>query len=252
MPGRFEPFRFAVITDPHLADAPAEASRAKFERAIADINAQEDIAFVLCLGDLLWPGPMEDLRRLLETIRPPLHLVPGNGDWPRTAEYEAAFGPPYHAFEHNGCLFVGLWTTQRSGAHVGELGVRQEGWLVDTLAEAGRAGTQRIFVYAHVPPPPPGSPTDPQLRIVPDLARRLYDLFSMRGVGACFFGHIHQNEVFEHRNIKFISTPSVNWNFDTRFGYLMRDWVKADFGGYRVVRVDRRGVADDLRWLHGR
>ena len=97
--GAFTPFRFAVLADPHMF----KRGQDKVEMAIADVNARGDLAFVLLLGDFIWPGPMRRLRDLLETLDVPYHAVFGNNDAERIDEYQAEFGPLYGAFTYRSC-----------------------------------------------------------------------------------------------------------------------------------------------------
>ena len=47
-----------------------------------------------------------------------------------------------------------------------------------------------------------------------------------------------------------VTTPSLNWNFNTSFGYDHKDWLACDFGGYRIVHVMENEISDELRWTH--
>ena len=58
----FKPFRFAVLSDPHIDGPPERRGPGKLTKAISDVNAQKGIDLVLLLGDVIWGGPMPKLR----------------------------------------------------------------------------------------------------------------------------------------------------------------------------------------------
>jgi len=247
----FEPFRFAILTDLHLLKRGMDKTR----KAIEDINGRPNLAFVLLLGDFIWPGPMAELKAVFSRIRLPYHAVPGNHDAARIGEYADEFGPLYEAFEHRGCLFIGLWNgvpaLRQAGARHGELDPDQEAWLVETLrrAQKRRPSYRRIFLYAHVPPLPAGGSADPEFRMTPALSGRFYEWCRQFHVDACFFGHVHYDEAFEHDGTCFITTPSLIWNLDRSAGPDAESWTKTDRGGYQIVRVGRDAIRGEIQWI---
>ena len=247
----FAPFRFAILTDFHLLKRGMDRTR----KAIEDINGRPDLAFVLLLGDFIWPGPMAELKALLSSLRVPYHAVPGNHDAARIGEYQAEFGPLYGSFEHRSCLFVGLWNAvpalTATDARHGELDADQDAWLVDTLRRARkrRPPYRRVFLYAHVPPLPPEGQADPEFRMTPAASARLYERCRQFRVDACFFGHVHYEEAFEHDGTRFIVAPSVIWNLDRSAGPDAESWVKTDRGGYQIVQVGQDAVHQEIQWI---
>ena len=80
---------------------------------------------------------------------------------------------------------------------------------------------------------------------------RFLEMCSAQKVDIGLYGHIHHNEVFRYGPTVHVTTPSLAWNFNKSFGYKSRDWVKVDYGGYRVIHLGQT-YCDDVIWLHGR
>lgn len=91
-PGRiaFEPVRFAVIADSHL-DTQSQnemkmsaASIACLRQTVAALNAEENLSFVIVLGDLLLDGELENarvVRSSLQQLKMPAYVICGNHDF---------------------------------------------------------------------------------------------------------------------------------------------------------------------------
>ncbi|MGC9363706.1 MAG: metallophosphoesterase family protein [Fidelibacterota bacterium] len=91
-PGRiaFEPVRFAVIADIHL-DTQSQnemkmsaASVACLRQTVAALNTEENLRFVIVLGDLLLDGELENarvVRSYLQQLKVPAYVICGNHDF---------------------------------------------------------------------------------------------------------------------------------------------------------------------------
>ncbi len=248
MDNAFSPFSFAVITDLHLSE---RQGMAQFDRFVEMVNRRADIDFVLCLGDLIWTDPMDELRDLTARISVPTHVVYGNNDWDRLAEYEATFGPRDRTFDHKGCLFVILWNCLPADSphnHQGEVSAEQWQWLEDELAAARRRGVHHVFLASHVPPRCPNGYYE-GFYLREETERRFWDLCERHEITACFFGHLHQDDVFDRHGTEIIITPSLNWNFLPP----KREpdgpealWEIADEGFSRMVQVHVDGISHAL------
>ena len=244
----FAPFSFAVITDLHLSE---RQGMAQFDRFVEMIDAREDIDFVLVLGDLIWTEPMDELQALMARIRVPMHMFYGNNDAGRLAEYAAAFGPADKTFEHNGCLFVLFWDCLGEDSlqnHMGDISPEQWAWLEGELTSARQRGVQQIFLASHVPPTCPNG-YYAGFYLFAEAEQQLWDLCRRHNVTACFFGHLHQDDVFSRHGTEMIVTPSLNWNFvpPAKTGQTpLSTWEIVDEGFFRVVQVSRTGISHAL------
>ena len=246
-------FSFAILTDPHLDELDG---RDKFMRTIEAIKNEADLAFFMLLGDINWRSSFAEFKRLLAQTGLPYHVVPGNHDALRLSEYQEAFGPLYYSFEYQQCFFITVFNSapavDDAQARYGEIDSQQFDWLEETLrhATSREPSYRKIFLFGHVPPLQPGSPMCPAFRMTVDQTDALYDLCVEYAIDACFYGHVHHNEAYEYQGTWHITTPSLNWNFNTCFGYDIKDWLPVNYGGYRVVHVYADEISDELRWTH--
>ncbi len=246
-------FSFAILTDLHLDEL---EGRDKFSHTLESLKNEKDLDFLLILGDLGCQGSLAEFKQQLTTVNLPYHIVPGNHDAKRLREFQEAFGPLYYTFEFGACLFVGLFNAtpavEMMQAHHGQLDAQQEEWLHQVLEEASAQEQQyrKIFLFAHIPPLQPGSPMYPPFRMDVDTTDLIYALCHEHQVDAAFYGHVHLHEAFDYQGTWHITTPSVNWNFNTCYGYDHKDWMAVDYGGYRIVHVFENEISDELRWTH--
>jgi predicted phosphodiesterase len=169
--------RFIVIADSHIrpedqeVDAyPSNALLLRRNEAVVDLCNSIDAAFVVHLGDIVHPLPVEDshetaislAQEVYSRLRHPIHFVAGNHDVgdkpdahvavPAVAEenypvFESSWGPSFSSFDEGDCHFV-IVDAQviNSGFEREE---RQREWLEADLASASG---QRIFLFMHYPP----------------------------------------------------------------------------------------------------
>lgn len=224
---------------------------ARFDRLLEILHARGDIDFMLILGDLMWPGAMDDLKALLGRVDIPVYMFYGNNDIPRLGEYEASFGPRDSTFEHKGCLFVLFWDCLPEDSfenHVGDISDRQWEWIEAEIVAGRQRGVQHVFLASHVPPTcPNGYYAGFYLR--DEAQKYLWDLCERHQVTACFFGHLHQDDVFGRNGTEMIVTPSLNWNFvpPGETGKASpHAWEIVDEGFFRVVQVRHNGISHAL------
>jgi len=86
----FNPVRFAVIADLHLDINGKNSMKMSAEsveclrRTVIDLNAEDNLAFVLVLGDLLLDGELENARivkEYLDELNMPSYVICGNHDF---------------------------------------------------------------------------------------------------------------------------------------------------------------------------
>jgi len=246
--GGFSPFTFAVITDLHLSQ---RQGMARYERFVEIVNERTDIDFVLNLGDTIWLGPMDELHALMARPNVPVHSFYGNNDADRLAEYEAALGPRDRVIEHNGCLFLVVWNCfpeNSPHSHMGEISSDQWQWLENEILAAATRNVRHVFLVSHVPPLcPDGFYEGFYLR--EETERLFWDFCQRHGVTACFFGHLHQDEIFSRHGTEILVTPSLNWNFAPPPPVAPgadKTWTLVDGGFMRTVRVAADGITHAL------
>src|SRR5258705_12128047 len=77
-----KPFRFAFLSDTHIGSRNG-SSEEDLRRSVRDINAMENIAFVIITGDITELGTNEELKlakQLFDSLRVPYYIIPGNHD----------------------------------------------------------------------------------------------------------------------------------------------------------------------------
>lgn len=110
----FEPFRFAVVTDIHIAGGLPQSTE-DLRQSVAQINNDSTIDFVLVTGDIADAGDGASLRiakRELDKLVKPWYILEGNHDqnWSESGcmDFVKIFGYERFHFEHKGILFIGF------------------------------------------------------------------------------------------------------------------------------------------------
>jgi 3',5'-cyclic AMP phosphodiesterase CpdA len=79
---QWKPFRFAFISDTHIS-APNGTQEDDLRRTVADINAMDDIAFVVITGDITELGTDAEIKlakEILDGLKVKWYIIPGNHD----------------------------------------------------------------------------------------------------------------------------------------------------------------------------
>jgi 3',5'-cyclic AMP phosphodiesterase CpdA len=154
---------FLQISDSHIGfDKPANPNAiGTLEEAIGKIKTLPvKPAFMIHTGDITHLSKVkefDDAERLISQARLDTHYVPGEHDiideeakLYRERYGKNAKGAGWYSFDANGVHFVGLVNVVnlKAGGQ-GTLGAEQLTWLTDDLA--GRAASQPIVVFAHIP-----------------------------------------------------------------------------------------------------
>jgi outer membrane protein assembly factor BamB len=107
------PFKFAFVSDTHINEENETASE-DLQRSINDINAQQDIDFVVITGDITELGTNEEVRRaktIFDKLRMPYRILPGNHDtgWSESGgvTFAREFGYDKFVLDHKGYRFIG-------------------------------------------------------------------------------------------------------------------------------------------------
>ena len=211
---------FAVITDSHVKldsgdhSSPYPSSRQASDRNRYVIGQLNGLApdFVIHLGDLVQPVPvlpayrpaMGLARSILEELKMPLHVIPGNhdvGDKPLDClpaplvnqaglDLFAQFcDGSYRSFDWGGWHFVLLNTPVMNSGLPAEVG--QQEWLEEDLGRAAQAG-QQILMFLHYPVFLHDAGEQEHYDNLGEPARSwLLRLIAAHGVQAVFSGHVH-------------------------------------------------------------
>jgi 3',5'-cyclic AMP phosphodiesterase CpdA len=163
-PAKVRPFTVLQVSDSHIGFArdPNPDARATFREAIAKIRAlpvKPD--FILHTGDITQLSKaqeFDDADQILRECGVPTFFTPGEHDMLDEGQGRAFLdrygqgsrGDGWYSFDDSGVHFVALVTVKELKAGgMGHLGQTQLAWLKDDLA--GRASSQPIVVFTHVP-----------------------------------------------------------------------------------------------------
>lgn len=237
--GEHPVFRFIVIADSHIrppdqeVDAyPSNAWLVKRNEFIVDLCNTIEASFVVHLGDIVHPLPVEPSHEeaialasdVYKKLRHPIHFVAGNhdvGDKPAAlvgvpavaeenyAVFERAWGPSFRSFDADGFHFVII------DAQVLNSGLDRESeqrlWLERDLAAASQAG-QRTFLFTHYPPFVRDRHENEHYDNIGEPARSwLLDLCDRHSVEAMFSGHVHTFLFNRHGSTDLYVAPSTGF-----------------------------------------
>lgn len=212
-----KPFRFAFITDTHIG-SPNGTAEEDLRRTVADINSQDDIAFVVVTGDVTELGTNEQLalaKQILDSLDVPYYIIPGNHDtgWSESGGlgFSKTFGNDKFHFVSNGIHFIGNASgpyVRMSDGHVPRGAVN---WMARELKDIGPQ--EPIIFLNHYP-------LDPGL----DNWYEVIDLLKQKNTLLVLCGHGHNN-----RPVKAEDLPAIMGRSNLR--------AKAAEGGYNLVDV---------------
>lgn len=276
-------FSFAVVADTHVNENENDGSSPYLTNAQANARArhvfaqiariQDELAFVVHLGDIVHPVPgidgyvpaVENFKAIAAGLRIPLHVVPGNHDvgdkrvdWMPAdhvcseylAKYRGFFGPDWFSFERGDSAFVFLNTVLMNSGLPEEH--EQAQWLDDEL---GRLRGRRIFFFMHYPPylhdrAEPGNYDNIDRPARDWLLERL----GREDVEAVFCGHVHNYWLDSIGRALFYMLPSTAFmRHDFSAFYRVAPQVEYGRGdpgrfGYFIVDVHTDGhVAYSVR-----
>jgi predicted phosphodiesterase len=250
--------RFIVIADSHIRppdqeiDAyPSNAWLVQRNEFIVELCNRIDASFVVHLGDIVHPLPVEDThveaidlaRAIYADLRHPIHFVPGNHDVgdkpdalvavPAVAEenyavFEEAWGPSFRSFDAGGFHFV-IVDTQVLNSDL-DREAQQRRWLEADLAEASG---RRTFLFTHYPPFVRDRDENEHYDNIGEPARSwLLDLIERHRIEAIFSGHVHTFLYNRHETTDLYVAPSTGF-------------VRPDYSEVAAVRPPAENGRDD-------
>lgn len=214
---QWKPFRFAFISDTHIS-APGGTQEEDLRRTVADINAMNDIAFVVITGDITELGTDAEIRlakEILDGLKVKYYIIPGNHDsgWSESGgvTFGNVFGYDKFNFEYNGIHFLGCASgpfVRMSDGHIPRDAVN---WLDKELKKIDPK--EPVIFLNHYP-------IDNAL----DNWYEAIDRLKQHNTLAILCGHGHNNHALNFEEI-----PGVMGRSNLR--------AKAEYGGYNLVEV---------------
>lgn len=208
-------FSFAQFTDVHISQS-NENNTIDLQRAVEDVNMQDNIAFVIVSGDITETGDYASLvvaKRELDKLNCPYYIVPGNHDtkWSESGatDFKRIFGDNRFRLQFNGFLFLGINTGPIIKMGDGHVSPQDVVWVERQLKNVGKR--MPVFIVTHYPL---------QAGDV-DNWWMLTDVVRKHNTQAFIGGHYHTNKVL---------------NYDGIPGILCRSTLRAkeEVGGYTV------------------
>jgi len=151
-----KPFRFALFTDTHISTSnpiPSEDLR----NAITEVNTLQNIDFVLVDGDIANLGDtasLKEAKRLLQTLKMPFYIVPGNHDFRWNVDGGATnfiriFGADKFIFTYKNVVFAGFTTVLLKNATTATIQQDDIDWMKKALNKSGKK--KPTFIVTHYP-----------------------------------------------------------------------------------------------------
>src|SRR5215204_5149955 len=216
-------FRFAFLSDTHIG-SPNGGAEEDLRRTVADINAMNDIAFVVLTGDITELGTNAELaaaKRILDSLDVPYYIIPGNHDtgWSESGglSFSQTFGDDKFYFKHKGVHFIGCASgpyVRMSDGHVPRHAVN---WMKDKLKNIGDKEPV-VFLNHH--------PLDNGL----DNWYEIIDMLKTKNTILALCGHGHANRMVKAEDI-----PAVMGRSNLR--------AKEAEGGYNLVDVTKDSIS---------
>ena len=153
-------FRFAQLTDIHLSPNNPKPTE-DLLRSIAQINATDDIDFVLVTGDLTEEGDratMEKVKSCLDLLKMKYYVALGNHEtkWSDSGctAFGEIFGGERFEFEHKGFLFLGFNSGPLMRMAYGHVVPQDIRWMTERMDWYNTGTPQRdkpVILVTHYP-----------------------------------------------------------------------------------------------------
>lgn len=149
-----ERFRFALLSDTHITHSGTAID--DLVNAVKQINATDNIDFVLVTGDLTEEGNRTSLQKVkaaLGLLKVKYYVIPGNHEtkWSENGvtDFGAIFGGERFEFEHKGFLFLGFNSGPLMRMADGHVVPQDISWMKGKLQKAGKE--KPVFLVTHYP-----------------------------------------------------------------------------------------------------
>ena len=142
-------FRFAQLTDLHLSPNNPNPTE-DLLRSVAQINATENIDFVLVTGDR---ASMEKVKSCLDLLKVKYYVALGNHEtkWSDSGctAFGEIFGSERFEFEHKGFLFLGFNSGPLMRMAYGHVVPQDIRWMTERMEQAGK--DKPVILVTHYP-----------------------------------------------------------------------------------------------------
>lgn len=221
-------FTFAVATDLHYRDSRCGEWHRRVAEHLRALRPRP--AFLMLAGDLSEDGTAEQLtavRHIFSALPVPVKTVIGNHDYTLEGDrsaYEAICGTPLnYRFDHGGCQFLALDTTQGRSVYRTRIPATTVDWVE---AELPRLSRERpTIVLTHFPLG--------RNWLRPMNAHRLVERFRDHRLLATFSGHWHGITERQEGNVHLSTGRCCSWWRENHDG--------SDEKGYTVCQVSSSG-----------
>jgi outer membrane protein assembly factor BamB/calcineurin-like phosphoesterase family protein len=196
-------FSFAVFADTHIS-MDNEQNTEDLRNAVADVNMDPSIAFVIVIGDVSFKADYESLKlakSILDKLNCRYLVVPGNHDtrWSEsgTTAFKRVFGDDKFRLQFNGYLFLGVNSSPVMTDTDGHIAPQDIVWMQSQLKNIGKKAP--VFVVSHYP-----------LKTGDvDNWFDLTDVIRKHNVQAVLGGHYHRNMINDYDGIIGIINRSI-------------------------------------------
>ncbi len=228
------PFRFAIISDPHLYSDKDHVFDRQLEDAVAQVNKlQTQPDFVLITGDVSHHGEADQIakgKRILSKLKAPIRSIPGEHDWylDMGTAWRGAFGNETWSFDHKGVHFIGMnsilvpdfWTAAKltpaqrrdwfmplNSPVPGVWGVheKQLEWLKKDVANL--SADVPVVVFTHSPL----WDYYPRWNFQVSDSKEVRDILGKFVSVMAYHGHVHHTVYNKVGNLTSIGTMSTSW-----------------------------------------
>ena len=148
-------FRFAHLTDLHLSPNNPNPTE-DLLRSVAQINAADNIDFVLVTGDITEEGDrtsMEKVKSCLDLLKMKYYVALGNHEtkWSDSGctAFGEIFGSERFEFEHKGFLFLGFNSGPLMRMAYGHVVPQDIRWMTERMEQAGK--DKPVILVTHYP-----------------------------------------------------------------------------------------------------
>ncbi|WPU92699.1 PQQ-binding-like beta-propeller repeat protein [Mucilaginibacter sabulilitoris] len=211
-------FKFAFVSDTHVNIGNPTAAE-DLRRTVRDINANNDLKFVVITGDITEFGADEEIKlakQILDSLNKKWYIIPGNHDanWSESGSntFKKIFGAETFAFNYGGYLFAGTSCGPNMRMGPGQVPRENIVWL-DSVLNHTPATTPVVYLNHY----PQDSSQNNWYTVINKLKTKNTQLI--------LCGHGHNN----HR-YTFDGIPAVMGRSNLR--------AKDSIGGYNIVTFD--------------
>jgi len=148
-------FRFVQLTDLHLSPNNPNSTE-DLLRSVAQINAMDNIDFVLVTGDITEEGDrasMEKVKSCLDLLKVKYYVALGNHEtkWSDSGctAFGEIFGSERFEFEHKGFLFLGFNSGPLMRMAYGHVVPQDIRWMTERMEQAGK--DKPVILVSHYP-----------------------------------------------------------------------------------------------------